>query len=108
MTDTALQETWRKRLEGFDQSGMSASDWCEQKGITLDRFYHWRKRFRMDHSRAPQPDGWAVVEVVGPARATGASQTIAVRVGAAIIDVQPGFDPEHLRAIVGALEKPRC
>jgi hypothetical protein len=103
MIDNVLQETWRKRLEGFDQSGMSARDWCDKNNITLDRFYFWRRRFRtVPQQSAPQPDGWAVIEVAPTPVA------IDVRVGAAVIQVPPGFDPDHLRAVVRALEANPC
>jgi hypothetical protein len=103
MIDNALYETWRKRLEGFEPSGMSARDWCEQAGITLDRFYFWRRRLRTAGQQpAPPSNGWATLKLANP------NPAIAVRVGAATIDVPVGFDPVHLRAIVQALEPASC
>ena len=35
---------WRRRLEGFDGSGLSVAAFCERTGIGLANFYRWRKR----------------------------------------------------------------
>jgi hypothetical protein len=103
MDDSVLHETWRKRLEGFEQSGMSARDWCAQAGVTLDRFYFWRRRLRAASEQpAPQSNGWATLKLAN------SNAAICVRVGSATIDVQPGFDPAHLRAIVRTLEPGAC
>ena len=109
MTDTALHEAWRKRLEGFDDSGMTAQRWCDKNGISLDRFYFWRRRFR-DATQPPaaQPNGWAVLQIAPSAAPPAAPGAIAVRIGAVSIEVQPGFDPHHLRAVVRALENSPC
>ena len=107
MIDTALQETWRQRLEGFDGSGMSARDWCEANGITIDRFYFWRRRLRAAAPQsARQQTAGAVLQVAEPMPATPCA--IAVRVGCATIDVTPGFDHDHLRAVVRALSNSAC
>ena len=108
MADIELVELWRERLEGFDESGLSAAEWCDNKGITLDRFYHWRKRFRNDNNPAQQPQGWAVLQVAKPSAQPAGTSAITLRVGPAAIEVPPGFDTEHLRAILRALESATC
>jgi hypothetical protein len=35
---------WRALVSGFEQSGLSVSQFCEQHGIGAASFYHWRAR----------------------------------------------------------------
>jgi transposase-like protein len=105
MEDTALQQLWRQRIAECEQSGMSVRQWCLQHDLTSNRFYEWRKRLGRLEDTAAEPAGWTRLQV---ADALPASRPLTVRVGAAAIDVVPGFDPAHLRAIVRALENPTC
>jgi len=41
---------WRALVSGFEQSGLSVSQFCEQHGIGAASFYHWRSR--LSSSRA--------------------------------------------------------
>ncbi len=35
---------WRALVSGFEQSGLSVAQFCEQHGIGAASFYHWRSR----------------------------------------------------------------
>jgi hypothetical protein len=51
---------------------------------------------------------WLAVDVFGSPQAVATSGGVSVRIGSAVIELQPGFDPSVLRAVVSALEAPRC
>jgi hypothetical protein len=50
---TPLAETWKRRLDRWQQSGLSASVFAKQEKVSEPRLYTWRKRFA-DASQAPK------------------------------------------------------
>jgi hypothetical protein len=53
---TALAETWKRRLDRWQQSGLSAAVFAKQEKVSEPRLYTWRKRFA-DASQAPKVAG---------------------------------------------------
>ena len=112
MTRDDVVDVWRERLDAFDQDkdGVSARAWCARHDISLERFYHWRRRLRSE----AQADnvGWLTVGVTAaPDRVVISSKstpTVSVRIGEATIDVRPGFDPALLRAVARSLGTGPC
>ena len=51
---TATQ-VWQERLQRFQSTGLSLRDFCNQEGVSLPSFYHWRKRLRQQHNPAARP-----------------------------------------------------
>ncbi len=50
---TPLAETWKRRLDRWQQSGLSAAVFAKQEKVSEPRLYTWRKRFS-DASQAPK------------------------------------------------------
>ena len=52
MTRPARQQQaatiWRRRLERFEESGLSVARFCEEEGCSPASFYQWRKRLAED------------------------------------------------------------
>jgi hypothetical protein len=46
-------ERWRRVILEWDQSGLSAREFCRQRGVTLKNFY--RNRRRLFSSKPPEP-----------------------------------------------------
>ena len=103
-----LEATWRNRLDEQVRCGQSVREWCARQGVTADRFYYWKRRLRASvltgvstGSSPKKPFGpFARVEVASPPVRSG----ISIRMGQASIELEPDFDPEMLRRVVGALE----
>lgn len=93
---------WRGLISEQGGSGQTIAAFCQERGLTTSQFYTWRKRLR--GSAAEQ---FLEVQVVkAPARANPVKRgAIEVRLaeGRCVL-VEPGFDPDHLRAVVAALE----
>ena len=60
---TPLAETWKRRLDRWQQSGLSAAVFAKQEKVSEPRLYTWRKRFA-DASQAPK-----VAALAAPAKA---------------------------------------
>lgn len=93
-------ETDKQRyLAELKDSGGTPWSFARQAGISAATLYRWMKR---RPASSPQ-----FVQLVRERRSRPAAPVssghLSVRVGQALVQVEPGFDPELLRAIVGAL-----
>jgi small ligand-binding sensory domain FIST len=94
---------WRGLIAEQSGCGQSVAVFCRDRGLTTGQFFAWKQRLR----RAAE-EQFVEVQV----ERTAAQETRTIR-GSAIevhlaegrrIFVEPGFDAEHLRAVVAALE----
>jgi hypothetical protein len=93
---------WRALISEQSGSGQTIVAFCRERGLTTSQFYTWRNRLQ-----ATAAEQFLEVQVVkAPARPIPSNQgAIEIRLaeGRRIL-VEPGFDAEHLRAVVAALE----
>ena len=93
---------WRRLISEHDGSGQSIAGFCRDRGVPVSQFFAWRNRLL----KAPV-ESFVEVQLVGapPAQSTAPSRAIEVALGGGRrVIVGPGFDPDHLRAVVAALE----
>jgi hypothetical protein len=103
--DPARERLWRKRLARWKASGLKVCDFCEREGVTPTAFAHWRKEIAArDARRAETAEPLFVPVHVSP---NSALLDVALP-GGRVVRVPPAFDPNHLRAVVAALEGPPC
>ena len=95
---------WRGRFEAFEKSGLSVKRWCASNNIPVDRYYYWRRKLSGARSRDELLPGFMAVDVVDAGAAQSASGGVTLRMGAAVIELQPDFDSVHLRRIIDVLE----
>ena len=93
---------WKGLISEQGGSGQTIAAFCRNRGLTTSQFYTWRSRLRT--STAEQ---FLEVEVVKaaarPFPVNRAGIEIRLAEGRCVL-VEPGFDPNHLRAVVAALE----
>jgi transposase-like protein len=97
-----VQSKWSGLISEQCQSGETVEAFCRERGVTTSQFYTWKKRLR--RSAAEQ---FLEVQIARPAALPAASKRGAIEIRLAerrCVLVEPGFDPDHLRAIVAALE----
>ena len=93
---------WRRLLSRQSASGQSAAAFCRQYEVSQWQFYAWRKRLRQAGARS-----FVEVQLAAGAAPAAAPATRAIEIrlaGEIRVWVEPGFDAEHLRAVVAALE----
>lgn len=103
MTKSQRQERrqqWQQWIGDYRSSGLSAREWCASHDVSPHRLWYWLRRFRTEEE-AGQPT-WLQVDVSVP-KANRQAGGLVVKVGKADIEVQPGFDPELLLAVVRVL-----
>jgi transposase len=93
---------WRGLIAEQHGSGQSVMAFCRERGLKTGQFFAWKQRLR----RAAE-EQFVEVQVertpaLAPQPRTG---TIEIHLAEGRrIRVEPGFDAEHLRAVVAALE----
>jgi hypothetical protein len=103
----ALAQEWRDRLEDFAHSEMTVQQWCDFNALPVHQYYYWRRRLaapKTDHHDNPTWMALSVIEPTSLPTPTG----LTLRIAGAQIEINAGFDPQLLRAVVGALATPAC
>jgi hypothetical protein len=93
------EEYWRGQLTDHESAGLSVKHFCEQRGISEQSFYSWRKRLR-----SPAPTRFALVETgVGRPTVPVESGLELVLTTGECLRIGAGFDPSVLRRVLAAL-----
>ena len=93
---------WRGLVSEQTASGQSVAAFCRGRGLRDWQFYDWKKRVR--EARAVE---FVSIEVATPVERLpmAAGKPIEVRLGRRrSLMVEPGFDADHLRALLVVLE----
>ena len=97
-----VRSRWSGLIAEQSQRGGTIEAFCRERGLTTSQFYTWRRRLR-----GSAAERFLEVQVVKAAGRPVPSNRGAIEVRLAegrCVLVEPGFDPEHLRAVMNALE----
>lgn len=98
MTQTKLRELWQKRMEDFETSDLTGTEWCTAQDIPLCQFRYWRRKLRLMHP-LPNKNRWMTVEMENPPK----QDPLFIHLGSAKIEVHAGFDPDLFADVVRVL-----
>lgn len=91
---------WRGVIAEQIGSGQSVAAFCRERGLTTGQFFAWKQRLQ----RAAEQQFVEVVERTAAQAPKTRDGAIEIHLAEGWrIRVEPGFDAEHLRAIVAAL-----
>jgi len=91
---------WRGLVAEQKRSGQSVAGFCRERGICAPQFFAWKKRLNQAGT-----EQFVAVQVVEAVQQLEPRRALEVRLdGGRGILVEPGFDADHLRAVVAALE----
>jgi hypothetical protein len=93
---------WRGLIAEQSGNGQSVAVFCRDRGLTTGQFFAWKKRLR--HAAEEQFVEVQVERTPAQAPKTRSSALEVHLAEGRRIFVEPGFDAEHLRAVVRALE----
>jgi len=99
---------WRKLVSEQVRSGQSVAAFCHERRLCAPHFFVWKKRLR-EVARPRQPQGdeaaqFVEVKLVAAASTAGESRVeVRLRNGRSLL-VGPGFDAQHLRALLAVVE----
>ena len=103
--DGRKEGQWRRWIGDWQASGLSGRAFCEQRGLTVARFYAWR---RVLQRRAAEKAAFVPVQVVTDAVPTQASALEVVLTDGRTVRVAPGFDAATLRQLLAVREGRPC
>jgi hypothetical protein len=98
--DLEKQELWKKRMEHYQASGLSGTEWCKQQGIPEGQFWYWRRRWKDSLTKKEEASTWAPLVVADP---TPHESTLMVRIGTLEIEIKPGYNATLLQDVVRTL-----
>ena len=98
MTET--EKAWTERVQEWRSSGLAAPEFVQGRGYEASTLRYWASRLRRVAEGRPYARRVRMAKVTVAKRST---QPIVVAVGAARIEVRPGFDGSLLRDVVSAI-----
>lgn len=101
------EQFWREQLCRQRASGQGVREFCEGAGLSVPSFYWWRREVRIRDARRGSARPRFVPVRMTPEPPKDASLEVVLG-GGRSIRVGSGFDAEHLRAVVTALESTPC
>lgn len=105
MSRAELRALWEGRIASFRASGQSAPAWCDEHGVNIHTLRYWLQKTSASRKSEPTiPVKWLSVEVAeGGAGHSMSEGKIAICIGDARIEVEPGCNLAFLREVVQAL-----
>jgi len=107
---------WNQILQERAASGMSAREFCEQRGIARQTYHNWQRKLREAAARqlaaaaqpeptqALVPNGWTTV--TEEAMPEPEPQGLTLRIGGAEIELRQGYDEVLLASVIKTLSQP--
>ena len=93
---------WAEMVRSRNESGLTVTDWCKQKGINLKTYYYRLKRVRQKVcDELEQHDIVPIVAIDEPVTKT---EKIELSVGEVKISIPDNFNEETLRRLLGVLK----
>ncbi|MEC0371475.1 IS66 family insertion sequence element accessory protein TnpA [Paenibacillus chibensis] len=105
MTREDVQKKWEARVATFRASGEKVTKWCKVNKVDRRQLYTWMKRLdgSSGNTVSRKPPSFINVALT-PEAETKRLTSIHIKLGTAVIEVEPGFNPTLLREVVKALE----
>ena len=108
MTNAKRRKRWLKLLADYRITELRTREWCEKNGVTDHQLRYWLRKL----GQTDESSSWACIELVdevkqNPQSTLGESlvcrrsdSAVSVRLGAATVNVHPGFDPSILTDVL--------
>lgn len=103
MTTEERHAHWRTIINDQAASGMNIAAYCRAGHVHTSLFYTWRRKLREQQQCAG-----SFVELT-PDKSAWSASGVYIRLGGRLcIEVERGFDPSTLRAVIETLGTNRC
>lgn len=103
--DLHKERHWRRWIEKWQSSGLSARSFCRQHHLSEPNFYSWRWQLRRRDAAAAV---FVPVRVVANRLPSSANTLELLLAGGQTVRVPVGFDGDTLRQVLAILEDRPC
>ena len=103
MTREELREEWERRIADFKAGGMTRVQWCKEHGESIYKLKYWLYKIERQKRNEINKTNW-VSMIVEDEPASDSSDTLQIKIGQAIIEVKPDFNPALLEKVVKVLK----
>ena len=87
---------------------LSVREWCAANNVKPERLWYWLRRYRTEKDTClREPNQWLPVKISDHLLMEEDSP-LRIKVGAACIEVKPGFDPAVLSQVIRILTATIC
>jgi hypothetical protein len=93
---------WKKRVEAWRKSGLSAGEFSEGQGFAQGTLRYWAWRVEKPGAAKAEPEPLRIVQLARP-RTSSAAASLTIEVNGARVTVPAGVDRETLSAVLAAL-----
>jgi hypothetical protein len=93
---------WKGLIAEQGRSDRSVAAFCRERGVPASQFFAWKRRLRQDAN-----EQFVEVRIAGGATPPATTPHLAIEIrveGGQRVFVAPGFDGDHLRAVLAVLE----
>jgi len=98
---------WKEQVGRFRESGLTQHKWCIQNGANLHNLRYWLRKEqdeRVQTGYRHSETSWMPLQIIeestAPLVSAVSAGTITIRLGEAIIAVEPGFSQPHLLQVL--------
>lgn len=110
MSKKANSEYWQQIVSDQISSGLTQHEWCEQNNVNIHNFRYWKRRIISETKQLQTADQtetkWAIItSSESDVDDNNIKSTLCIHIGKAVVEVNPGFDPESLSAVLAVLMK---
>ena len=103
----AKKQEWNIAIQECRSSGLSVSEWCQQRGVTTTTYYRWERELLTGVQRNGTPPSTTVTfaELPAPKQVSRnvAERCATLHIGSASLDIYSGCDAEQLKMLVELL-----
>ena len=108
MNRVEREACWRERIAACAASGLAATHYCREAGISVSQYYRWKWKLSRRDAAVSVPALFSEVRAVRREETLpGAPVEIALS-GGRVVRVADGFDAATLARVVRVLEGLRC
>jgi hypothetical protein len=96
-----LRKEWERRIDIYKASGTTQTKWCKVNDVNIHQLKYWLKRLK-----APteiKETEWVPITIEDEL-SHGINDSLQVKIGQAIIEVKPDFNPSLLANVVKVLQ----
>ena len=98
MSSAEKSNLWKRRIEEYRVSNLTARDWCEQRQVSYSSLKYWITKFNKES--VCQETQWVSLQESIKVTDTKPKSVITINHGDFSIDVQDEFKPETLISVL--------